>query len=195
MYGLGVKILWVPGHAGVEGNEKADSLAKLKAKNVYDDQQLGEHKLSLSGAIQLSKKLAVKAWQRYWERCEGAVHTKQLVPYVTTKVLLPADRKTGVMYCRLLLGDTMLNEDCFRCGFTTSPICECGSDRESIEHFLLFCPKYSEQRNKLYNTISDLWLSSYLYGALDVSVGLLLGPGWDHRIARKDDEKLKVGAV
>ena len=79
--------------------------------------------------------------------------------------------------------------------YTTSPICECGSDGESIEHFLLFCPKYSEQRNKLYNTISDLWFSSYLSGALDVSVGLLLGPGWDHRIARKDDEKLKVGTV
>jgi len=38
--------------------------------------------------------------------------------------------------------------------------------------------------------MSDLWFSSYLSGALDVSVtvGLLLGPGWDHRIARKDDE-------
>ena len=25
----------------------------------------------------------------------------------------------------------------------------------------------------------------------DVSVGLLLGPGWDHRITKKDDDKLK----
>ena len=67
---------------------------------MYDGQQRGENKLSVSGAIQLSKKLAVKAWQRYWERCEGAIHTKQLVPYVTTKVLLPADRKTcvGLLY-------------------------------------------------------------------------------------------------
>jgi len=73
-------------------------------------------------------------------------------------------------------------------------MCECGSDREIIEHFLLLCPKYSEQRNKLYNTISDLWFSSYLSGALDVSVGLLLAPGWDHRIrpTRKDDDKLKL---
>ena len=54
------------------------------------------------------------------------------------------------------------------------------SQCSSIEHFLLFCPKYSEH------------FSSYLSGALDVSVGLLLGPGWDHRIARKDDEKLTL---
>jgi len=45
---------------------------------------------------------------------------------------------------RLLLGDTMLNEDCFRCGFITSPMCECGCDGENIEHFLLLCPKYIE---------------------------------------------------
>jgi len=64
---------------------------------------------------------------------------------------------------------------------------------QSIEHFLLLCPKYVEQEqwNKPYNTISNLWFSSYSSGALDVSVGLLLGPGWDHRITRMDDEKLK----
>jgi len=55
-----------------------------------------------------------------------------------------------------------------------------------------FTTKFYLQRNKLYNKISDLWLSSYSSGTLDVSVGLLLGPGWDHRITRKDDEKLKL---
>ena len=78
-----------------------------------------------------------------------------------------------IMTMNGVIGDTMLNEDCFRCGFSTSPMCECGSDRQNIEHFLLLCPKYSEQRNKLCNTISDLWFSS---GALDVSVGSGLGP-------------------
>ena len=97
-----------------------------------------------------------------------------------------------IMTMNRVIGDTMLNEDCFRCGFMTFPMCNCGSDRESIEHFLLLCPKYSEQRNKLYNTISDLWFSSYSSGALVVSIGLLLGPGWDHRITKKDDEKLKL---
>ena len=43
--------------------------------------------------------------------------------------------------------------------------------------------------NHKVNQAIYVFFSSYLSGALDVSVGLLLGPGWDYRITRKDDEK------
>jgi len=45
-------------------------------------------------------------------------------------MLSDTQRYNKILYCRLLLGDTMLNEDCFWCGFITSPMCECGSDTE-----------------------------------------------------------------
>ena len=38
-------------------------------------------------------------------------HTRQLVSRVGTKLVFPDDRDTGVSYCRLLLGDTMLKDE------------------------------------------------------------------------------------
>jgi len=38
--------------------------------------------------------------------------------------VFPDDRDTGVSYCRLLLGDTMLKDDSFRTGTSDSPICD-----------------------------------------------------------------------
>ena len=56
-------------------------------------------------------------------------HTRQLVTRVgTCRLVFPGDRDTGVSYCRLLFGDTMLKDDSFRTGRPAcdSPICDCG---------------------------------------------------------------------
>ena len=70
-------------------------------------------------------------------------HTRQLVSRVGTKLVFPDDRDTGVSYCRLLFGDTMLKDDSFRTGTSDSPICDCGIERETADHFLLRCSRYS----------------------------------------------------
>jgi len=55
--------------------------------------------------------------------------------------VFPDDRDTGVSYCRVLLGDTMLKDDSFRTGTSDSPICDCGIERETADHFLLRCSR------------------------------------------------------
>ena len=59
-----------------------------------------------------------------------------------TKVTFPDKRNVGISYCRLLLHDTLLREDAFRTGTSDTPICECGLDMESAEHFLLHCTRH-----------------------------------------------------
>ena len=67
---------------------------------------------------------------------KSLVGTYQLIPSVGSKVVFPKERDVGISFCRLLLHDTMLNDDSFRCGTSVSPACDCGSDRETAEHFL-----------------------------------------------------------
>ena len=57
---------------------------------------------------------------------------------------------------RLRLGLSHLNEHKFKQGFydTINPICICGGDIESINHFFLHCPEYCEVRQTLYEKIS-----------------------------------------
>jgi len=50
----------------------------------------------------------------------------------------------------------MLNEDAHRTDTCESPICDCGMERESVEHFLWRCSKYQSARNTMLDTINDI---------------------------------------
>ena len=57
---------------------------------------------------------------------------------------------------RLRLQFTHLNEHKFRHGFndTVNPMCSCGTDVETTEHFLLRCHFFSTQRSELDQSFS-----------------------------------------
>ena len=59
---------------------------------------------------------------------------------------------------RLRLGLSHLNEHKFKNGFsdTINPICICGGDIESINHFFLHCPEYCEARQTLFDNIQSI---------------------------------------
>jgi len=53
----------------------------------------------------------------------------------------------------------MLNEDGFRTQISDSPVCDCGTDYESVEHFLLECKLYSEDRKVMFEDIKEVYYS------------------------------------
>ena len=59
---------------------------------------------------------------------------------------------------RLRLQFTHLNEHKFRHGFndTVNPMCPCGTDVETTEHFLLRCHCFSTQRSELFDYLYRL---------------------------------------
>ena len=68
-----------------------------------------------------------------WNEDNTGRYTHNLIPYVGTKVSFPLSHDKGISYCRMLLHDTMLNDD--RTGTSVTPLCECGLERETAEHF------------------------------------------------------------
>jgi len=122
--------------------------------------------ISFASAVKVVAEIAIKSWQRKWDQEEvtgSYTMTVDLliVPEVGTKVVFPDKRDVGVSYCRMLLHDTMLNEDAHRTGTSKSPICDCGMERESVEHFFFsLCSKYQSTRITVLDTINDIRISS-----------------------------------
>ena len=95
-------------------------------------------------------------------------------------------------YTRILLNSTNLNNDMFLKGLTESPNCECGKNRETIDHFLLECEMYKDQRKKMNMAISDMWFSKRSMGNLNLSKEMLAGPNFSSKINSKDDRMVKL---
>ena len=79
--------------------------------------------------------------------------TYDFIPVVGTKVIFPSKRLGGVVYCRMLLHDTMLNSDSYRTGTANTPICDCGHALETTEHFLLYFNRYEKERKDMFDFI------------------------------------------
>jgi len=59
------------------------------------------------------------------------------------------DRNSAAKIAQLRTGHCGLNRYLHRFGNTNTPYCQCGYGKETVEHYLLECRKYREQRKKL----------------------------------------------
>jgi hypothetical protein len=58
-------------------------------------------------------------------------------------------RNTSAKIIQLRTGHCGLNSYLHRFGLADSPLCECETGQETVEHFLLECPRYREQRSAM----------------------------------------------
>jgi len=100
-------------------------------------------------------------------------------------------RDIGISYCHLLLHDTMSRDDSHRTGAADSPVCECGSEREYAEHFLIRCIRFQDARNKLIHTVNEIFDLSARKRRLQLSKNLLLAP-ISVGVTRNEDKDIKA---
>jgi len=100
---------------------------------------------------------------------EDTLTTSYLIPVVNTKVLFPLDRDIGISYCRLLLHSSMLKDDCYRFGISATPVCVCGADRETSEHFLLHGNIHKKTRIELFEQIHQITASKDIHRTVTTS--------------------------
>lgn len=62
------------------------------------------------------------------------------------------ERHLQIQHTRLRTGCSSLNHDLFSKNITDSPLCTCG-EIETTKHFLFSCPRYTAERNVMFNSL------------------------------------------
>ena len=65
-------------------------------------------------------------------------------------------RKLNVILIQIRCTASFLNHDLHKVHILSSPACSCGAPQEDANHFFFVCTKYSEIRNELFLSTSDL---------------------------------------
>ena len=186
-----VKLVKIPGHRGIYGNELADRNARELAQRISESKESVLSVITVSDARSIATEIAKNSWQRRWnEECKGR-QTYEYIPVVGTKILWPKNRDTGISYCRILLNDTMLNRDSHRTGISDTPMCDCGADEETVVHMLFHCNKHEQARTVLNDALEEFSSSSDCKRTISDITTMLLAPPCGSNIRQSHNVILK----
>ena len=172
-----VQIYWTAGHVNLAGNELADKLAKEAALEAKTSPDL-DYYIPVSEVKNLFRKATTKRWQKRWNTGTDSRHTQALFPIVRVGGYRSiCDRPTETKLLRLQLGTTLLKEHMHRImpNYYDSPNCDCGTDRATIEHYLLECPTHTRHRQILENELEIIFMKYTKLPKMDFSLQTILG--------------------
>ncbi len=140
----------------MEGNEKADFLAKKTLKNTEIGLSIPLSKFEVKGII----KRAIKGyWQERWDKEGKGRLLYRIQREVGHKRVVCGNRREDVVISHLCIGHMALNHSLNVIGKHESGLCNNCKKPETVEHVLLECTRYRNERIKLENQIKSIGLS------------------------------------
>lgn len=160
---------WVPGHSDLEGNEKADELAR-EGSSKDPIAQVPFLPLSKGWVKSVIKDWSCRAHIRYWQNLQTCGQTKLIVK----KPLSESDSKRLCSLKKVELrsivgvitGHFFFNKHLNTMGLKTSSLCErCWEDEDTAYHLICLCPCYANRRFRI---LGNFVLSEKEYSELSL---------------------------
>ena len=155
--GNNIHLIWVPGHAGIAGNEQADAAARQASSQPFNGPE------PVIGISVISANYHVGLWVRnlheeHWHDYNGCRQTKLFVPspYNSKQAgnLLKLNRRLLRITVGLLTGHCGLNKHLTNMQISTNKYCQlCEEEEETPEHLLLGCEELSLLRFRLFGAV------------------------------------------
>ncbi|CAK9814087.1 hypothetical protein ANTPLA_LOCUS8065 [Anthophora plagiata] len=152
-------IAWTPAHVGIEGNERADRIAKERTGNDHSVEiKIPEEDLTRNAEEEAWK------WSRNANQEEG---TYKGIKYFNSRIsnnnkkkpwftaVSNLERKSIVALSRIRANHYNLNESLERKNLVNSAKCECGHGVQDIDHVICQCLVNEEQRRILVNQLES----------------------------------------
>ena len=117
---ISVSLAWIPGHAGIKGNEKADSLAKKAAQRRPEQNTVA---LSTDEVKNYLYNVCKCKWNEVYQECEKGWQYKTLRPTIHTKLSELPSRRYNTVIFRMRSVHCRLNQHLKRIGCAPSPLC------------------------------------------------------------------------
>ncbi|XP_024859831.1 uncharacterized protein LOC108230932 [Kryptolebias marmoratus] len=149
--GSHIKLVWIPAHIGVVGNELADSFAKSASKKNTVDLDI---KISKNEVKNIIKEYIKGKWQKKWDRGDKARSYYSIQKKVGEFRKCNRSKKEEDIISRIRFGHTGLNSTLKIVNKHSTGSCSYCGELETVKHIFLECNKYVREREILIRELS-----------------------------------------